>query len=85
MTELDEFKALLDDQYTWPSPYLFKFIVPKAQLSTLESIIDGNELKERPSKNGKYIAVSFSMMCRSSEEVLEMYAKVSSIPGILSL
>lgn len=83
--KLDEFQALLDDQYTWPSAYLFKFIVPHAELSNLEKLIEGNKLTERPSKNGKYISVTFSAICNSSDEVLAMYTKVSSIPGIISL
>ena len=85
VTELEEFKALLDDQYTWPAPYLFKFIVPKTELKTLESLVEGNKLTEKPSKHGKYIGISFTAVCNSSDEVLSMYKKVSAIPGILSL
>ncbi|PIK16696.1 DUF493 family protein [Halobacteriovorax sp. JY17] len=85
MSELDKFQALLDEEYTWPAPYLFKFIVPKTELETLESLVEGNQITEKPSKHGKYIAVSFTKLCNSSKEVLDMYAKVSAIPGILSL
>ncbi len=85
VTELEEFKALLDDQYTWPASYLFKFIVPKEELKTLETLVEGNKITEKPSKHGKYIAVSFTAVCDSSDIVLDMYKKVSIIPGILSL
>ena len=85
MSELDKFQALLDEEYTWPAPYLFKFIVPKEELKTLESLVSGNKITEKPSKHGKYISVSFTAVCNSSKEVLDMYAKVSAIPGILSL
>ncbi|ATH08621.1 DUF493 domain-containing protein [Halobacteriovorax marinus] len=85
ISELEKFKALLDDQYTWPAPYLFKFIVPSTELKNLEEMVEGNKLSEKPSKNGKYTSVSFTSVCNSSDEVIQMYQKVSTIPGILSL
>lgn len=85
MKELNKLKELLDDQYEWPAPYLFKFIVPAAQLESLEKLVSKYVLSEKPSKNGKYISVTLTVKCESSQEVIDLYEKVSVIPGIMSL
>ncbi len=85
MESMDKFKELLDDQYTWPAPYLFKFIVPATQLADLENLISKYVMTQKPSKNGKYISVTINVFCQSSDEVIDFYQKVSVIPGIMSL
>lgn len=85
MESMEKLKELLDESYTWPAPYLFKFIVPTAQLSSLEKFTAKYLMTQKPSKNGKYTSVSFTVNCESSEQVLDFYEKVSVIPGIISL
>jgi putative lipoic acid-binding regulatory protein len=85
MESMDKLKELLDEQYTWPAPYLFKFIVPSVQLETLEKMISRHVMTQKPSKNGKYTSVTITVTCQSSQEVIDFYKKVSVIPGIMSL
>ncbi|OUR96542.1 DUF493 domain-containing protein [Halobacteriovorax marinus] len=85
MKELNNLKALLDTEYEWPGPYLFKFIVPAVQLLALKGLLSGHDLIEKPSKNGKYISITLTITCESSQKVIDLYEKVSSIPGIMSL
>ena len=85
MESMDKLKELLDDQYEWPAPYLFKFIVPAVELDTLEKLISKYVMTQKPSKNGKYISVTISVTCQSSDEVIDFYQKVSVVPGIMSL
>lgn len=78
-------KELLDGSYSWPAPYLFKFIVPTTSLEALEELISTHLMTQKPSKTGKYTSVSITVKCESSQEVLDFYKKVSVIPGIISL
>ena len=83
--KLSNLKALLDDSYVWPGPYLFKFIVPAIEEQALLSLFSKGEVEKKPSKKGKYISISISIIIKESEEVLEIYRKVSHIKGLISL
>ena len=85
MDSMENLKELLDETYTWPAPYLFKFIVPTTSLKSLEDLIARHLMTQKPSKNGKYTSVSITVKCESSQEVLDFYKNVSVIPGIISL
>jgi putative lipoic acid-binding regulatory protein len=85
MESMEKLKELLDESYSWPAPYLFKFIVPTTSLEELEKLISKHLMTQKPSKNGKYTSVSITVKCQSSQEVLDFYEKVSVIPGIISL
>jgi hypothetical protein len=75
----------LDQHYSWPSLYIFKFIVPKGKEEEVKKLFPKHEATERLSKNGNYTSVTFNMMMPSSESVIDVYEKVSSIEGIIAL
>ena len=52
---MNKIKELLDETYTWPCPYTFKFIVPGKKIDELKSKVGEGKLSERPSKKGTYI------------------------------
>jgi len=79
------FQGLLDDQNTWPSEYLFKFIVPRSSQPLLEAIFGESPIKVRASSKGKYVSVTASIMMESSDAVIEVYRKAGKIPGVVSL
>lgn len=79
------FKRLLDEQNDWPTPFMFKFIVPRAQLAALEKVLEGHELRTRKSRNGNYLAVTTTPVMESSDAVLRIYRAASEIEGIVSL
>ena len=83
--ENKKFKQLLDDYYEWPTPYLYKFVLPRNKLTELELIFPFEELKVRPSSKGHYVSVSLIRLTKSSEEIIEIYRKVSQIEGTLIL
>jgi len=83
--DLERLKELLDDQHQWPSKYSFKFIVPYQKLTELMSLLSSGECSQKPSKNGKYISVTSIVDIKSSDEVLNIYEKASTIEGIISL
>jgi len=80
-----EFKNLLNNQYTWPTDYLFKFIVNKEYKEELLEIIGGHKAIEKPSSKGKYISVSLRILMQSAEEVILLYKKASEVKSVMSL
>ena len=85
MTDLEKLKDLLNDTHEFPCEYIFKFIVPKAQLGHLRGIVEPAELSERPSKNGNYVSLTVVKYCYSCDEVLNVYHEVKVVKGIVSL
>lgn len=85
MKDTEKFKALLDEHHDWPSPYAFKFVVPKEQTPLLEALFEEGVCSTRNSRTGRYVSLTAEMQMSSSEEVLTVYRKVSRIEGIISL
>lgn len=85
----DKLKLSLDNSTTFPSKYLYKFIVPtsKDQLNEVKNIFDmsGATINTKSSKTNKYVSVSISVVMKSSDAVIEKYKQVSVIEGIISL
>ncbi len=83
-----KFKALLEESYSWPTYYLFKFIVPSSSEDELKSVFAGKanqKMEVRPSKNGNYLSISINILMKSADEVLEIYKAVEKVKGIMSL
>lgn len=73
---------------TWPSVYMFKFIVPadNKNLAFIESLFGENsKINIKQSSNGKYISLTATELMLNSNEVVEIYQKASTIKGIISL
>ena len=85
----DKLKESLDNASTFPSKYLFKFIVPttKNQLKEVKDVFDlpGVVINTKNSKTNKYVSVSITKVVKSSDEVIAKYKEVSGIEGIISL
>lgn len=81
----DRFRALLDDQTEWPTQYLFKFIVPVAELATVDAVFPRVEKTHRASSKGSYVSVSFTTEMGSAEEVEATYRRAAGIPGVVML
>ncbi len=82
---LERFKHTLDEHYTWPGIYVFKFIVPKDREKEVVAIFKEEEISIRRSKNGRFISVTARCHVKSSDEVVEVYREASSIEGIVAL
>ena len=79
------FRQQLEDHYTFPTLYLFKFIVPKEELENFKSLFPDLSFDIKPSKTGKYISTSFKILVDSSDSIIEIYLKANTIKGIISL
>lgn len=78
-------RLVLDNTVEFPTEYLFKFIVPKSEVHHVLALLDGMEIDERASANGNYISVSAKKFFDSSEEIIEVYKRVSAIKGLIAL
>ncbi|MBC6999168.1 DUF493 family protein [Cytophaga sp. FL35] len=89
----EEFYARLLDQLkestTWPSNYLYKFIVlsDPEKIDQIQKIFDntGAVIESKKSKKGKYTSVSVTVNLKSPEEVIAKYKEVGQVEGVISL
>lgn len=79
----------LEQSTTWPSEYLYKFIVPSVadNVERVEAAFDrmGAVIKTSKSKTGKFTSVSVNVQMKDPQAVIEKYIEVSTIEGIVSL
>ena len=83
-------KEQLYDTTSWPSDYLYKFIVitDKTKLEKIEGIFDnlGAVIHTTPSKNGKYTSVSINVTMENPEAVIAKYKEVAAnVEDVISL
>lgn len=83
-------KTQLADTSSWPSVYLYKFIVPtsKEKIKLVEDIFNnlGAVITTKQSKNGKYTSVSIKVRMKSPDEVITKYKEVAGkVEGVISL
>lgn len=82
-------KSELEESTTWPSVYLYKFIVPTngTNVTTVENTFNnmGAVIKTHSSKTGKYTSISVNVTMQSADKVIEKYQELSTIEGIISL
>lgn len=85
----DRLKKQLEEDITWPSPYLFKFIVPASleKIAEIEAIFDGTdaEIATRDSSKGTYSSISIKVTMESPDDVVKKYLEVSNVEGVISL
>lgn len=82
---IESFRQKLDNHYSWPSLYTFKFIVPKGKEEKVRAIFPMHTPSERTSKNGNYTSFTVQTMMPSTEAVIEIYQNASQIDGIIAL
>ena len=82
----DEFYKRLREQLegdtTWPSEYLYKFIIPASleKLAEIEAIFDGlgANIQTRDSTKGTYTSISIKVGMESADAVIEKYLEVDN-------
>lgn len=82
---LDGFRVKLDQHYSWPSLYMFKFIVPSGKEDDLKKLFPNHTFTKKNSTQGKYVSVTMQIMASSSDSVIEVYQKASAVEGLIAL
>lgn len=78
----------LNQNHSWPSVYMFKFIVPdKPQLldQVQKLFSEEAEVTYKTSRKGNYISVTGKEIMISPEEVIRVYKKAESIQEVIAL
>ena len=79
------FRQKLDNIHSWPSLYMFKFIVPVGKESEIERLFPGNELSKKESSKGNYVSVTAKILMNSSDAVIDIYKKATQVEGVIAL
>lgn len=80
-----KFKEKLDDHHTWPSLYMFKFIVPVDKVDEIQQLFPKADIQSRYSRNKKYIGITAQLVMDSSEAVMHIYEKAHQVDGVIAL
>jgi putative lipoic acid-binding regulatory protein len=81
----ESFREKLELEYTWPSAYTFKFIVPQGKEKKVRELFPGTDVTEKKSRKGNYISLTARLMADSSEAIIVIYKKAQYIEGIIAL
>lgn len=83
-------RVQLEESTTWPSQYLYKFIVKTdaEKISLIESLFNhtGAVINTVESKKGTYTSVSINVVMKDPDAVISKYIEVSEkVEGVISL
>jgi len=82
-------KTQLADTSSWPSKYLYKFIVPTdtEKIKQIQDIFDnmGAVIESKQSKKGTYTSISVTVNLANPDAVIEKYKEVGKVEGVISL
>lgn len=82
-------KKKLKKDTTFPTKYLFKFIVPSDEdkILQIENLFNyqGAVITKSSSKTGKYTSVSIHVIMSKADHIIFKYMEAEKIEGIISL
>ena len=83
-------KTQLEDTSSWPSLYLYKFIVISDQekIQKIEDVFSntGAVITTKQSKKGKYTSVSVKVRMQNPDAVIEKYQTIgNTVEGVIPL
>lgn len=84
----DDLKNKIEASQNFPSIYMFKFILSSdnKKIALIESIFDNTEQPDisiRQSSRGRYVSITVKQMVQSVEYIIDIYKRVSKIPGVM--
>jgi putative lipoic acid-binding regulatory protein len=79
------FQEKLDQHYSWPSLYIYKFIVPTGKEDEVKKLFPNHTVTQKLSRNGNYVSITVQVMEPSSESVIAIYREAAMIEGIVAL
>jgi len=81
-------KKLIKDT-SYPSKYLFKFIVPASddKILQVEDLFNftGAVITKTSSKTGKYVSISILVVMKKADDIIIKYMEAEKVEGIISL
>ncbi len=83
-----ELKKKLNETQSYPTVYMFKFIMDAQhrKIALIENLFSENaEIYTKESDKGKYISITVKEVMMSTEEIITIYTKASEIEGVMPL
>ncbi|MGM0612363.1 MAG: DUF493 family protein [Bacteroidota bacterium] len=81
-------KEKLNKVHSWPTVYMFKFIIPDypQKLARVQELFSAEaEVYYKSSSKGNYISVTGKEVVLAPEEVIRVYEKAEKIDDIIAL
>ena len=67
MSNINDFRSAIDEEYDFPAEYSFKFIIKAESKLKILSLLPKSKVIERLSKNGTYVSVTLTQKMNNSE------------------
>jgi uncharacterized protein len=86
--ELESLRIKLVETTSFPSVYMFKFIVEadNRKIALVENLFQAEaEILTKQSDKGKYISITSKQVVISVDEIIEVYKRAAEIKGIMFL
>jgi uncharacterized protein len=86
--DFTDFAKKLESSHTFPTVYMFKFIIKSEhrKIALLENIFgEEAELHRTESSGGKYICITAKQVVMSVDEIIGIYKQAEKIGGVMSL
>lgn len=86
--KFNDLRKKLDETQSYPSVYMFKFILDATnrKIALVENLFSENaEIYTKESDKGKYISITITEVMMSTEEIIGIYTKASEIEGVILL
>ncbi len=87
--DFERIHKTIDVNHSWPSVFLFKFIVPSdnEKIAKVEALFNSktSEIRLRQSKNGNYTSISAREVMTSADAVMQCYRSAAEIEGLIAL
>lgn len=81
--------ALLEAEHTFPGTFQFRVVVHAAArdavVAALTAAGELGEVTDRPSRGGKYLSLRVPLQLQSAEQVLDVYALLGDLDGVLMI
>lgn len=86
--KFSELRKKLNETQTYPTVYMFKFIMDaeNRKIALVENLFGENaEIHIKESDKGKYISITIKEVMMSTDEIINIYNKASDIKGVMVL
>lgn len=81
-----DLRKKLEETLTYPSVYMFKFILPadNRKIALVENMFGGDaEIYTKESDKGKYISITVKEVVVSVDAIIDIYEKAAKIEGVM--
>jgi hypothetical protein len=78
----------LEAEHSFPTVYMFKFIVPadNRKIALVESLFNEEaEISQKQSSQGSYFSLTAKQVAISVDDIIAVYEKAAEIEGIMAL